>query len=41
MNAFIQDFSDTHNLTDAETARIREIKTRPGMMPVTLLLHPI
>ncbi|MEG3111210.1 hypothetical protein SC127_10785 [Pantoea sp. T14] len=39
VNAFIQDFSDTHNLTDAETARIREVKTRPDMMPVTLLLH--
>lgn len=40
VDAFIQDFSDTHILTDAETARIRDMKIRPGMMPVTLLLHP-
>ncbi|MDU3818622.1 MAG: hypothetical protein E6X23_18630 [Mixta calida] len=40
VEAFIQDFSGTHKLTDAETARIREMKSRPGMMPVTLLLHP-
>lgn len=40
VDAFIEDFSETHRLADAETARIREMKTRPGMMPVTLLLHP-
>ncbi|WP_312838888.1 hypothetical protein [Pantoea piersonii] len=40
VDAFIQDFLDTHALIEVETARIREMKTRPGMMPVTLLLHP-
>ncbi|MBZ6388699.1 MULTISPECIES: hypothetical protein [Pantoea] len=40
VDGFIEDFSATHSLTEAETARIREMKTRPGMMPVTLLLHP-
>ena len=40
VDAFIRDFAGTHRLTDAETTRVREMKTRPGMMPVTLLLHP-
>ncbi|RPD91694.1 hypothetical protein BBB56_23265 [Candidatus Pantoea deserta] len=40
VDGFIEDFSATHRLTEAETARIREMKTRPAMMPVTLLLHP-
>ncbi|HID9277394.1 TPA: hypothetical protein ACXEWA_004601, partial [Enterobacter kobei] len=38
VDGFIEDFSATHRLTEAETARIREMKTRPAMMPVTLLL---
>ncbi|RPD93466.1 hypothetical protein BBB56_22090 [Candidatus Pantoea deserta] len=40
VEGFIKDFSATHRLTEAETTRIREMKTRPAMMPVTLLLHP-
>jgi len=40
VDGFIKDFSATHGLAEAETARIREMKARPGMMPVTLLLHP-
>lgn len=40
VDGFIKDFSATHRLAEAETARIREMKARPGMMPVTLLLHP-
>ncbi|MGK3125855.1 hypothetical protein ACCY16_17180 [Candidatus Pantoea formicae] len=36
----ISGFAGEHRLPDVDTARIREMKSRPGMMPVTLLLHP-
>lgn len=36
----ITGFASEHNLPDVDTSRLRGMKSRPGMMPVTLLLHP-
>lgn len=36
----IAGFAAAHRLDGADVARLQEMKVRPGMMPVTLLLHP-
>lgn len=36
----IRVFATEHNLPEVDMSRLREMKSRPGMMPVTLLLHP-
>ncbi|MBD9646400.1 hypothetical protein IB231_22530 [Pantoea sp. PNT02] len=36
----ISGFVTEHNLPEVDTSRLREMKSRPAMMPVTLLLHP-
>lgn len=36
----ISAFAGEHNLQNSEVARLLNMKSRPGMMPVTLLLHP-
>ena len=40
VDVVIGGFAAEHRLPDVDTARLREMKSRPGMMPVTLLLHP-
>lgn len=36
----ITGFVAEHYLPEVDASRLREMKSRPGMMPVTLLLHP-
>lgn len=33
-------FARVHSLPEEDAARVRDMKVRPAMMPVTLLLHP-
>ncbi|WP_448310470.1 hypothetical protein [Pantoea sp. PGP6] len=40
VDSVIAGFADEHALPDVDASRLRDMKTRPGMMPVTLLLHP-
>ncbi|NIF23936.1 hypothetical protein [Candidatus Pantoea multigeneris] len=36
----VEAFSSRHRLSEQETARLQEVRSRPGMVPVTLLLQP-
>lgn len=36
----ISGFMTEHRLPEVDTSRLRDMKSRPAMMPVTLLLHP-
>jgi len=40
VDSVITGFADEHALSEVDASRLRDMKSRPGMMPVTLLLHP-